>query len=43
MPELLRLARLLRSDSTDPAARFRHRLAVGAAVAGLILLLSLLR
>jgi hypothetical protein len=43
MHDLLRLARLIRCDSADPGARFRHRLAVGLVVAGLILLLSLLR
>lgn len=43
MAELLRLARRLRCDSADPALRFRHRLRVGAAIATLILILSLWR
>lgn len=43
MPELLRLARLLRCDSPSPGRLFAHRIRVGLAVAGLILLLSLLR
>ena len=43
MNELLRLARSLRCESTDPRQAFRHRLAVGLAVAALILILSLLR
>ena len=43
MHELLRLARAIRCDATDPAQAFRHRLGVGLAVATLILVLSLLR
>ena len=43
MNELLRLARSLRCEPTDPWQAFRHRLAVGLAVAALILILSLLR
>jgi hypothetical protein len=43
MNELLRLARSLRCEPTDLWQAFRHRLAVGLAVAALILLLSLLR
>jgi hypothetical protein len=43
MRELLRLARRLRCDSSDPCRAFRHRLRVGLAVAALILILSLLR
>ncbi|MET4102725.1 hypothetical protein ABIE58_002161 [Roseovarius sp. MBR-78] len=40
MNELLRLARALRCDPADPWQAFRHRLAVGLAVATLILILS---
>jgi hypothetical protein len=43
MNDLLRLARSLRCDPADPRQAFRHRLAVGLAVAALILILSLLR
>jgi len=43
MNDLLRLARSLRCDPADPQQAFRHRLAVGLAVAALILILSLLR
>ncbi len=43
MNELLRLARALRCDPADPRQAFRHRLAVGLAVAALILVLSLFR
>jgi hypothetical protein len=40
MRELLRLARHLRCDAPDPCRAFRHRLRIGLAVAGLILILS---
>ena len=43
MNELLRLARALRCDPTDPRQAFAHRMRVGLAVAALILILSLLR
>ena len=43
MNDLLRLARALRCDPGDPGLAFRHRLAVGIAVAALILVLALLR
>ena len=43
MNELIRLARSLRCEPADPWQAFRHRLAVGLAVAALILILSLLR
>lgn len=43
MNELLRLARSLRCDPTDPRQAFAHRLRIGLAVAALILVLSLLR
>jgi hypothetical protein len=43
MHEVLRLAARLRCASLDPCRRFRHRMAVGLAVAALILLVSLLR
>ena len=43
MNEILRLARSLRCDPTDPRAAFSHRLRIGLAVAALILILSLLR
>jgi hypothetical protein len=43
MPELLRLARLIRCDSASPARLFAHRLRIGFAVAVLILVVSLLR
>jgi len=42
MNELLRLARALRCDPVDARQAFRHRLAVGLAVAALILILSLI-
>lgn len=42
MHDLLRLARSLRCDSSDPGQAFRHRLGVGLAIAALILILSLL-
>ena len=42
MNELLRLARFLRCEPTDPRQAFRHRLGVGIAIAALILILSLL-
>lgn len=43
MNELVRLARSLRCDPTDPRRAFTHRLRIGLAVAALILFLSLLR
>jgi hypothetical protein len=43
MPELVRLARLIRCNSADPAHNFAHRLRIGFAVAVLILVVSLLR
>ena len=43
MNEILRLAHSLRCDPADAVQAFRHRLAVGLAVAALILILSLLR
>jgi len=43
MNELIRLARALRCDPTDPQLAFTHRMRVGLAVAALILVLSLLR
>ena len=43
MPDLLRLARILRSDAADPGQTFNHRIRVGILVATLILLFSLLR
>ena len=42
MRELLRLACRLRCTTADPCRAFRHRLRIGLAVAGLILVLSLL-
>ncbi len=42
MNELLRLARAIRCDATDPAQTFRHRMGIGLAIAVLILILSLL-
>ena len=42
MNELLRLARAIRCDATDPAQTFRHRMSIGLAIALLILILSLL-
>lgn len=41
MNELLRLARSIRCDATDPGQTFGHRLRIGIAVATLILVLSL--
>ena len=43
MNDLLRRARALRCDPADPGQAFRHRLAVGLAIAALILVLPLLR
>jgi hypothetical protein len=43
MNDLLRLARALRCDATDPGQAFSHRLRIGLAIAALILVLSLLR
>jgi hypothetical protein len=43
MNDLLRRARALRCDPSDPGQAFRHRLGVGLAIAALILVLSLLR
>ena len=40
MHELRRLARTLRTAPSDPWHTFAHRLAVGVAVAALILILS---
>jgi hypothetical protein len=40
MSDLLRLARSLRCDATDPRLTYSHRLRVGLAIAALILLLS---
>jgi len=42
MHDLLRLARILRSDAADPGLTFNHRIRIGFVVAVLILLLSLL-
>jgi hypothetical protein len=42
MNDLLRLARALRCDASDPGQVFSHRLRVGLAIAALILVLSLL-
>lgn len=42
MNELLRLARVLRCDAADPGQAFRHRVAVGLAIAALIFLISIL-
>ena len=42
MTELFRLARALRCTDTDPRQRFAHRVAVGLAIAALILVLSFL-
>jgi len=41
MHELLRLARSIRCDTTDPQQTFGHRLRIGLLVAALILFLSL--
>lgn len=43
MNELIRLARCLRCEPSDPRQAFAHRLRIGLAVAALILILSLLR
>jgi hypothetical protein len=43
MHELLRLARSIRCDATDPAQAFSHRLRIGVLVAAVILILSLIR
>ena len=40
MHELLRLARSIRCDVTDPAQAFSHRLRIGLLVTALILILS---
>ena len=40
MHELLRLARSIRCDASDPAHAFSHRLRIGLMVAALILILS---
>jgi len=42
MHDLLRLARILRSDASDPGQTFNHRIRIGIIIATLILLLSLL-
>ncbi|MFT3687789.1 hypothetical protein [Paenirhodobacter sp.] len=42
MNELLRFARTLRCDATDPGQAFGHRLRIGLAIAALIMILSLL-
>lgn len=42
MHEILRLARSLRCDPAAPEQAFAHRLRIGLAVAGLILLVSTL-
>ena len=41
MNELLRLARSIRCDATDPGQTFSHRLRIGIMIAALILILSL--
>ena len=43
MNDLLRRARALRCDATDPSQAFSHHLRIGLAIAALILVLSLLR
>ena len=43
MHELLRLARSIRCDATDPGQTFSHRVRVGLLFAALILLVSFLR
>lgn len=43
MHDLIRLARILRSDAADPNQTFNHRIRIGIIVAALILLLSHLR
>ena len=40
MHELLRLARAIRCDATDPAQIFSHRLRIGVLIAALILIFS---
>ena len=42
MHEILRLARSLRCDPSNPGQAFAHRLCIGLAVAVLILFLSIL-
>jgi hypothetical protein len=42
MTDLLRLARALRRNASDPGQAFSHRLRIGLAIAALILVLSLL-
>jgi len=43
MHELLRLARSIRCNVTDPQQTFSHRLRIGVLVAAVILILSLIR
>lgn len=43
MHDLLRLARLVRWETSDARAAFGHRIRVGLVVAAVILVLSLLR
>lgn len=43
MNDLLRLARSLRCDVTDPRLTYSHRLRIGCAIAALILLFSAIR
>jgi len=43
MHELLRLARSIRCDVTEPRQAFGHRLRIGVLVAAVILILSLIR
>lgn len=40
MHELLRLARSIRCDASDPSQAFSHRMRIGLLVAALILILS---
>ncbi|WP_461473833.1 hypothetical protein [Pararhodobacter sp.] len=42
MNELLRLARSIRCDATDPGQTFGHRLRIGLLIAALIFLTSIL-
>ena len=42
MNELLRLARSIRCDATDPGQTFAHRLRIGLMITALILLISIL-
>lgn len=42
MNELLRLARSVRCDATDPGQTFAHRLRIGLLIAALIFLTSIL-